>query len=54
MKIDHIAMYVNNLEAAKEFFIKNFNASANNVYHNKRTNFRSYFLCFDNGARLEI
>jgi len=54
MKIDHIAMYVNDLEAAKEFFIKYFNASANNVYHNKRTNFRSYFLCFDNGARLEI
>ncbi len=54
MKIDHIAMYVNDLEAAKEFFIKYFNASANNVYHNKKTNFRSYFLCFDNGARLEI
>lgn len=54
MKIEHIAMYVNNLEAAKEFFIKYFNASSNDVYYNHRTNFRSYFLSFDDGSRLEI
>ncbi|MBQ3583235.1 MAG: VOC family protein [Lachnospiraceae bacterium] len=54
MYIEHIAMYVNNLEQAKEFFIKYFNATANDCYHNKTTNFRSYFLTFDNGTRLEI
>ncbi len=54
MFIEHIAMYVNDLEAAKNFFIKYFNATTNEGYHNKTTDFRSYFLTFDNGARLEI
>lgn len=54
MKIEHIAMYVNDLEAAKNFFIKYFGASSNTVYHNEKTNFRSYFLTFDCGSRLEI
>lgn len=54
MRIEHIAMYVKDLEAAKEFFIKYFNATSNEGYHNKITDFRSYFLSFDDGARLEI
>ena len=54
MKIEHIAMYVTDLEAAREFFIKYFNAKANNGYHNLKTDFRSYFLSFDEGTRLEI
>lgn len=54
MKLEHIAMYVKDLEAAKEFFIKYFGAKPNEGYHNKKTDFRSYFLCFDDGARLEI
>ena len=54
MRIEHIAMYVNDLEKAKEFFVKYFNATSNEGYHNKTTDFRSYFLSFDDGARLEI
>ena len=54
MKIEHIAMYVNDLEAAKEIFIKYFGATANAGYHNMKTDFKSYFLTFDRGARLEI
>ena len=54
MKIEHIAMYVNDLEAAKEFFIKYFEASSNDGYHNRTTDFRSYFLTFSDGSRLEI
>ena len=54
MKIEHIAMYVNDLEAAKEFFIKYFDAVSNEMYHNQRTGFKSYFLSFEDGARLEI
>ncbi len=55
MKIEHIAMYVNDLEAAKEFFVKYFGASSNAGYHNRKTGFRSYFLTFDGGgSRLEI
>ena len=54
MKIEHIAMYVNDLEAAREFFEKYFAAQSNDLYHNKTTDFRSYFLTFDQGSRLEI
>ena len=54
MKIEHIAMYVNDLEATKVFFINYFDAKANSGYHNSTTGFRSYFLTFADGARLEI
>lgn len=54
MRIEHIAMYVTDLEKAKDFFVKHFNAVAGEGYHNKATDFRSYFLSFDDGARLEL
>ena len=54
MRIEHVAMYVNDLEAARDFFIRYFNAKSNEGYHNKTTDFRSYFLSFDDGSRLEI
>ena len=54
MCIEHIAMYVNDLEKARAFFMKYFGAASNEGYHNPKTDFRSYFLSFDHGARLEI
>lgn len=54
MKIEHVAMYVNDLEKARDFFISYLGASVNDGYHNTTTDFRSYFLTFDSGARLEI
>ena len=54
IKIEHIAMYVNDLEGAKAFFEKYFNAKSNEKYHNIKTGFQSYFLSFYGGARLEI
>ena len=54
MHIEHIAMYVNDLEKARTFFMRYFGASSNEGYQNPRTDFRSYFLSFDCGARLEI
>lgn len=54
MKIEHIAMYVMDLNGARDFFIKYFGAKSNDGYHNPKTDFRSFFLTFDDGARLEI
>lgn len=54
MKIEHIALYVNDLEKAHDFFIKYFGAVSNEGYHNPRTDFCSYFLSFGDGSRLEI
>ena len=54
MKIEHVAMYVENLEKTREFFVKYLGGRANELYHNKKTDFRSYFISFEDGARLEI
>lgn len=54
MKIEHIAMYVSDLEREKAFFEKYFGAKSGELYHNSKTGFRSYFLSFSDGARLEI
>lgn len=54
MKIEHIALYVHDLEGARKFFLSYFDATANTLYHNTRTGFKSYFLSFEDGARLEI
>ena len=54
MRIEHAAMYVNDIEAEKEFFTRYFGASAGEMYHNKNNGFSSYFLGFDGGARLEL
>ena len=54
MKIEHIALYVNDLEGARKFFVKYFGAASNDGYCNPETNFRSYFLSFDGGSRLEL
>ena len=54
MRIEHVAMYVKDLEKAKVFFETYFHAVSNSGYWNPRTKFRSYFLTFDDGARLEL
>ena len=54
MKIEHVALYVNDLEAARIFFVTWLNGRSNDGYHNKTTDFRSYFITFDDGSRLEI
>ena len=54
MKIEHLAIYVEDLEKTKDYFIKYFEATSNGGYHNRTTGFRSYFLSFEDGPRLEI
>ena len=54
MRIEHVAMYVADLEKAREFFEKYLGGTSNEIYHNRTTDFRSYFISFDDGARLEV
>ncbi|WP_352400012.1 VOC family protein [Anaerotignum sp.] len=54
MRISHIALYVDDLEAAKLFFMRYFQATANEGYHNPTTGLSTYFLSFLDGARIEI
>ena len=54
MKIDHIALYVKDLEVSKSFYETYFGAKPNHLYHNPKTGLHTYFLSFDSGTRLEI
>ncbi len=53
VKIEHIGIYTKDLERLREFYEKYFGAKSNNKYTNSR-GFSSYFLTFDEGARMEI
>ena len=54
MRINHVGLYVANIEAAKTFFEEYLGAKAGTMYHNSKTNFSSYLLSFEDGAKLEI
>jgi len=46
MKIEHVALWVKNLEISKNFYEKYFQAKAGEKYTNSKTGFESYFLYF--------
>ena len=54
MELEHVAVYVNDLETMKDFYVRHFQAIPNQKYHNPRTGLETYFLSFEGGARLEI
>lgn len=54
MNIEHLAMWVNDLEGMRNFYESQFGAKAGAKYLNPTTDFSSYFLSFTAGARLEI
>lgn len=54
MRIEHIAMWVEDVERQKSFYEKYFQAKASQKYVNAQKNFQSYFLSFGSGPRLEL
>jgi len=54
MRIEHIALWVKDLEKMKDFYTLYFNTEVSEKYYNPLKQFSSYFLTFENGARLEI
>lgn len=55
MKIDHIAIWAEDIELLRKFYMRYFNMNCNDMYVNPNKNFSSYFLSFENeGARIEI
>ncbi len=54
MKIEHLAIWVNDLEGMKAFYETYFHAKANTKYRNDKKQFESYFLTFEEGCRLEL
>lgn len=54
MKVEHIALYVNDLERARDFFVKYLEAESSELYQNPVNDFQSYFLSFSEGPRIEL
>ena len=54
MRIEHIAIWVTDLEMMRTFYERYFNALSGEKYYNPTKKFSSYFLRFTDGARLEI
>ena len=54
MTLEHVALYVRDPEAARDFFVKYGNGVASSGYHNPKTGLRTYFVSFGEGARVEV
>jgi lactoylglutathione lyase len=54
MKIEHVAYWVKDLEKMKRFYQDYFGGRTSELYHNPQKEFRSYFISFSSGARLEL
>ncbi len=54
MKIGHIAIWTENLEELRDFYVKYFQGKSNSKYVNEKKGFESYFVEFDGGVSLEI
>jgi lactoylglutathione lyase len=54
MIIEHVAIWTDNLERLKDYYVEFFQALPNKKYRNEQTRFESYFLSFASGARLEL
>lgn len=54
MRIEHVGLFVADLDKAVEFYQRFFHAEKSVKYHNEKTTFSSYFLTFPDGARLEL
>ncbi|MBX2840699.1 MAG: VOC family protein [Flammeovirgaceae bacterium] len=54
MTINHVAIWTDQLEELKEFYVKYFQGSSNEKYINSKKGFESYFITFKDGASLEL
>ena len=54
MKIEHVAIWVKDIDKVCEFYRKYFDGVVHPIYHNPAKQFTSRFVTFDDGARLEI
>jgi lactoylglutathione lyase len=54
MRIDHIALWTDDLERLKQFYVRYFAAEAGPAYVNPSKGFQSCFLSFKGGARMEM
>ncbi len=55
MKIEHIAIWADDIERLRQFYTEYFGMKSNDMYTNPRKQFHSYFLSFgEDKTRIEI
>ena len=54
MRIEHVGLWVSDIDRVAAFYAKYFGARVGELYQNPRKRFESRFLEFGTGARLEI
>lgn len=54
MKIDHIALWVHNLEQMRQFYCHYFDMQSGEKYVNPQNQFSSYFLSHKSGTKIEL
>ena len=54
MKIEHVAIWVKDIDNVCEFYRKYFGGVVQPLYHNPAKQFTSRFITFEDGARLEV
>jgi lactoylglutathione lyase len=55
MKIEHVAIWVDDLELMKDFYLKYFETNTGNKYTNEKNEYTSYFIFFgEDKTRLEL
>ncbi|WP_057937118.1 VOC family protein [Algoriphagus resistens] len=54
MKIEHLAIWVDDLEKMKDWYRQSFHMTSGEKYENRDKGFSSYFLSFSSGARIEL
>ncbi|MEO8755550.1 MAG: VOC family protein [Casimicrobiaceae bacterium] len=53
-RIEHVALWTREPERLRDFYVRWFGAESNDGYENPKKQFRSYFLRFGSGARIEL
>jgi lactoylglutathione lyase len=54
LRVEHIGVWVRDLEHMREFYVDRLGGQAGPLYENPQNGFRSYFISFDGDARIEL
>lgn len=53
-RVEHIGLWVHDLERMRRFYVDRLGGNSSALYVNERTGFKSYFISFREGARIEL
>ena len=54
MRVDHVGVWVRDLECMRQFYVDLLGGTSGALYHNSSNGFRSYFISFAAGGTVEL